>query len=190
MNIKAELFLTFMKVGAFTFGGGYAMIALLDRECVTGKEWLTQEEFMDMAAIAESTPGPVAINCATYIGYKKAGISGAFLATLGVVLPSFFILFLISSYMEDFMEYKAVENAFKGIRVAVAILIIQAGWRMGGKLLKEKENRIKNIIFLIIALILVFLLNLYNINFSTIYLILIAGFFGAALYRRKEENNG
>ncbi len=92
--------------------------------------------------------------------------------------------------MEDFMEYKAVENAFKGIRVAVAILIIQAGWRMGRKLLKEKENRIKNIVFLTIALILVFLLNLYNINFSTIYLILIAGFFGAALYRRKEENNG
>ena len=94
--ILQELFLTFAKIGMFTFGGGYAMISLIDHECVERKHWLTSDELMDMTVIAESTPGPIAINCATYTGYKKAGILGAVTATLGMVIPSFVIILLIS----------------------------------------------------------------------------------------------
>ena len=190
MNIKPDMFLTFAKIGAFTFGGGYAMISLIDRECVEKKEWLTHEEFTDMTVIAETTPGPVAINCATYVGYKKAGISGAVLATLGVVLPSFVVIMLISMFFENFLKIEAVANAFKGIRVAVAILIMQAGFKMAGKMFKEKEKRAVKIIFFTVFFAVIFTLNLLGISFSTIYLILIAGFFGAFLFRKKAQKEG
>ena len=101
-----ELFITFAKIGMFTFGGGYAMIALIEHECVENKQWITSDELMDVTVIAESTPGPIAINCATYTGYKKAGISGAIIATIGMILPSFLIILLISSFMDNLLKYE------------------------------------------------------------------------------------
>ena len=131
------LFLTFFRIGAFTFGGGYAMIAVIENICVSQKKWITHEDLMNVTVIAESTPGPVAINCATFVGYKQKGILGAVAATLGVVLPSFIIIWLISMFLDRFLEIAWVASAFKGIRIAVGILIIDVGIRMAKKMPKE-----------------------------------------------------
>ena len=101
MALLRELFFSFAKIGTFTFGGGYAMISLIDHECVEKKQWITSDELMDITVIAESTPGPIAINCATYTGYRKAGVAGAVMATLGMILPSFFIILVISMCMDN-----------------------------------------------------------------------------------------
>ena len=103
MSILWDLFLTFAKVGVFTFGGGYAMIAVIEDICVGRKKWITHDEMMDVTVIAESTPGPIAINCATYVGYKLAGLAGAAIATLGIVLPSFLIIYAIARFMDNFL---------------------------------------------------------------------------------------
>lgn len=137
MGILTELFLTFLKIGAFTFGGGYAMIALIEEACVTKKKWITHDEMMDVTVIAESTPGPIAINCATFVGYKRAGIKGALVATFGVVLPSFLIILGISFFLEQFMEIQWVAKAFAGIRIGVGIVILNAGINMIRKMKKD-----------------------------------------------------
>jgi len=182
MSIIPELFLTFARIGAFTFGGGYAMISLLDHECVEKKKWITSDELMDVTVVAESTPGPIAINCATYTGYKKAGLPGAITATLGMVLPSFLIILIVSAFFDDLLNYPLVANAFKGIRIAVAILIMQAAIKMIKKMLKKTPNKPISIAFIAVFFTVVFVLNLFNIHFSTIYLILMAGALGFCLY--------
>ena len=121
-----ELFFTFVKIGLFTFGGGYAMISMIENNCVEKKAWITHDEMMDVTVIAESTPGSIAINCATFTGYKKAGFLGALVATLGIVVPSFIVIFLISMFLDNFLEITIVANAFKGIKVGVGLLIIDA----------------------------------------------------------------
>ena len=126
----SDLFLTFAKIGAFTFGGGYAMIPLIQREVVDQKKWISNEDILDVIAIAESTPGPIAINSATFIGKKVAGIKGAVAATAGVVLPSFLIIIAVSFVLEAFQHIKAVRYAFWGIRVGVLALILKALWSM------------------------------------------------------------
>ncbi len=126
MSQKTELFVTFLKIGAFTFGGGYAMIPLIEREVAEKKHWITSEEILEVTAIAESTPGPIAINAATFIGYRIAGFAGAFLATFGVVLPSFLIIFGISFILRQFEQAQAVRYAFWGIRAGVLALIVKA----------------------------------------------------------------
>ena len=108
MNILLDLFLTFAKIGLFTFGGGYAMIAMIEHNCVEKKQWITHDEMMNVTVIAESTPGPIAINCATFTGYKKAGFSGALAATLGMVLPSFAVIYLISMFLDNFLEPRTI----------------------------------------------------------------------------------
>ena len=125
-NNPADLFLTFLKIGAFTFGGGYAMIPLIQREIVEKKHWISDEEILDIVAIAESTPGPIAINSATFVGYRAGGFAGAFFATFGVVLPSFLIILAISFVLRQFQELKPVQYAFQGIRAGVLALIIRA----------------------------------------------------------------
>ena len=147
MTILPDLFLTFAKIGAFTFGGGYAMISLIDYECVEKKHWLTSDELTDITVIAESTPGPIAINCATYTGYKQKGLPGAIVATLGMVLPSFIIILLISLFFEQLLSYEIVVKAFAGIRIAVAVLIIQAAVKMIKKMMKKTPNRTLSIAF-------------------------------------------
>ena len=138
----AVLFLTFAKIGLFTFGGGYAMIAMIEHICVEQKKWLTQDELMDMTVIAESTPGPIAINCATYTGFRLAGFAGALAATLGMILPSFVIIYLISMFLDNFLELSLVANAFRGIRIAVGLLILEAGINMAKKAKKSPMTRI------------------------------------------------
>ena len=125
-----SLFLTFFKIGGFTFGGGYAMIPLIQKEAVERKGWITDEDILEIIAIAESTPGPVAINSATFVGYRTCGFWGAVCATFGVVLPSFVIILLISYVLEQFQELKAVQYAFNGIRAGVLALLVKALWTM------------------------------------------------------------
>lgn len=136
MSKTKELFWTFFKIGAFTFGGGYAMVALLQNEFVEEKKWVTKEEFLDMVAIAESTPGPVAVNSATYIGYKIEGAAGAAASTVAVCLPSFAVIYLISLFFDQFLRLSVVASAFHGIQVCVIYLILSAGLKM----LKQLEQ--------------------------------------------------
>lgn len=182
-----SLFLTMLKIGLFTFGGGYAMIALLENEFVAKKKWLEKNEFLDVAAIAESTPGPIAINAATYIGYKSAGTIGSIVATLGICIPSFVIIYVISLFFDAFLSLTLVAYAFKGIQICVVYLILSAGLKM----LKQMKKNVFNIIVFSITLICMVVFSLFAVNFSTIFYILISGACGVVVYLlgklRKEE---
>lgn len=182
MKQIAELFLTFCRIGAFTFGGGYAMISLLDHECVEKKKWLTSDELMDITVIAESTPGPIAINCATYTGYKVAGMKGAISATVGIVLPSFLLLFMISRFFESVLTVPMISKAFQGIRIAVSILIIQAATKLIKKMVKKSPNKKIQIPIIIFFFSVSLVLNIVNIHISTIYFILCSGIAGLILF--------
>ena len=140
MNILLDLFLTFAKIGLFTFGGGYAMISLIENSCVEKKGWITHDEMMNVTVIAESTPGPIAINCATFVGYKQKGMIGAIAATIGMVLPSFSIIFLISMFLDNFLEIVWIAHAFMGVKIAVGILILDAAIKMIRKMQKKPIN--------------------------------------------------
>ena len=129
-GIRMQLFLTFARIGAFTFGGGYAMIPLIQKETSEKRGWVSQEDILDVVAIAESTPGPIAINAATFIGSKVAGWQGAACATLGVVLPSFVIIAALSLLLQQFAQFRPVRYAFWGIRAGVLALILKAFWTM------------------------------------------------------------
>ena len=172
-----QLFLTMLKVGLFTFGGGYAMIALLEHEFVTKRGWLEQEEFLDVAAIAESTPGPIAINSATYVGYKRGGLPGALAATLGITLPSFCIIYAISLFFDAFLSLSVVACAFRGIRVAVMYLILSAGLRM----LKKMKKTPFAVVAVTVTVVLMLTLTLLAVKLSTIVYILAGGTAGVIL---------
>jgi chromate transporter len=173
-----QLFLTMLKIGLFTFGGGYAMIALLENEFVTKRGWLEQEEFLDVAAIAESTPGPIAINSATYIGYKRGGLMGALVATLGITLPSFCIIYAISLFFDAFLSLAVVAYAFQGIRVAVIYLILSAGLRM----LKKMKRTPFSVTAVTVTVILMLTCTLLSVKLSTIVYILAGGGIGVILW--------
>ena len=180
------LFFTFFKIGLFTFGGGYAMIALLEEEFIQRRKWLDKDEFLDMTAIAESTPGPVAINSATYLGYKLTKVPGAATATVAVCLPSFLIIYAISLFFEQFTQLTVIANAFKGIQVCVIYLIFSAGVRML-KALDKSPFAIG--VFAAVMLVMVGL-SLAGVSVSSILLILLSGAAGVAAWligRRKEE---
>jgi len=125
-----QLFWTFFKIGGFTFGGGHAMIPLIQRETVENRKWVTDDDILEIIAIAESTPGPVAINAATFVGYRTAGFLGAAAATFGTVLPSFLIILILAFLLDNFMEIKAVQYAFQGINAGVLALLFKALWNM------------------------------------------------------------
>ena len=131
-NLKTllSIFGVFFRIGAFTFGGGYAMIPLIQKETVEKKHWITQEEMLDLTVVAESTPGPIAINCATYVGYRKGGFWGSIAAAFGMVLPSFSIILLLSYVLREFQQIEAVQFAFHGIRAGVLALLLKALWNM------------------------------------------------------------
>ncbi len=125
-----EVFWAFFKIGAFTFGGGYAMIPIIEREAVDKKGWVSKDDILDIVAIAESTPGPIAINSATFVGYRACGVAGSACATLGVVLPSFIIISLIAAVLQQFGDMRLVQYAFFGIRAGVLALVLKALWSM------------------------------------------------------------
>ena len=170
MNIILDLFLTFAKIGMFTFGGGYAMISMIEHNCVENKKWITHDDMMNITVIAESTPGPIAINCATFTGYKQAGFSGALAATMGMIVPSFIIIYLISMFLDNFLELTIVANAFQGIKIAVGILILDAAMSMIKKMHNKKLPRT----IMACSCFVMLLINIFAWNFSTISLMLIA----------------
>lgn len=178
MKKLIQLFLTFLKIGAFTFGGGYAMIALLENEFIEKKKWIDREEFLNMVAIAESTPGPVAINSATYIGYRVGGAAGAALSTLAVSIPSFVIIYLISLFFDKFLSLTYVAYAFKGIQVCVVYLIASAGVRM----FKGLEKNVFNYCVLGLVIIVMTVFSITAVSFSSIFYIVISGVAGWAVY--------
>lgn len=180
------LFLTLFKIGAFTFGGGYAMLALLENEFVSKKKWMEKEEFLDMVAIAESTPGPIAINCATYIGYKQAGVLGSACATLGVVLPSFIIIYVISLFLDAFLTFELVGYAFRGIQAGVVYLILSAGLKM----LKGLKKDVLSVVILSAVMILSVAFSLLAISFSAILFILISAAVGLSVWAIARAKRG
>ena len=155
MNLLLELFLTFAKIGLFTFGGGYAMISMIENACVENKNWISHDDMMNITVIAESTPGPIAINCATFVGYKQKGLIGAVAATLGIVMPSFVIIYLIA-------------NAFKGIKLAVGILILDAAVKMIKKMPKKAAPRT----IMVCAAVLMMVINIFSLNFTSVSIML------------------
>ena len=182
MHKNLDLFLTFMKIGAFTFGGGYAMIPLIQREVCENKHWMDESEVLDIVAISESTPGPIAINAATFVGYKSGGFLGACLATLGVVLPSFLIISVISLILNEFKSFKGVQYAFMGIRAAVLALILKALWMM----FKRTKKNVISYCIMASALVLTAFLKI-----DAVFVIIGCGVFGLlwSLLNRKEQSN-
>jgi len=190
MKKAFNLFLIMLKIGLFTFGGGYAMIALLENEFVSKNKWIEKDEFLDMVAISESTPGPIAINAATYIGYKSAGIFGSVAATFGVCIPSFIIIYVISLFFDAFLSLTYVAYAFRGIQVCVIYLILSAGLKM----LKGLEKNVFNIIILSATVAVMVLFSVLAVSFSAVFYILISGVAGVCVYligkiRRKGTAN-
>ena len=171
MKILFELFYIFARIGLFTFGGGYAMISIIEDICVERKKWISHEEMMNMTVIAESTPGPIAINCATYVGYKLAGLLGATVATFGMVLPSFVVIFIVSKFLDNFLEIKVIANAFLGIKIAVGILIFDAAITM----IKKMKKKLFPSVIMISAFLVMMMVNIFSWSFSSINLMLIAG---------------
>lgn len=178
MKKLLELFLTFAKVGLFTIGGGYAMLAIIEDTVVSQKKWMTHEEMMELLVIAESTPGPIAINCATYVGYKVRGMWGSAAATLGMVMPSFIIIFLISQFLDNFLDIAVIASAFKGIKVGVGIVIVNAGLNMLKKIPVQRLPRL----LLAFGLVAMLLVNFLSLNVSSIALMLLAGFVSLTVF--------
>lgn len=172
-----EIFIVFFKIGAFTIGGGYAMIPIIQKEVVENKKWLQEDEFMDSIAVTNSLPGPLAINSATFVGYKTAGIPGAIVAALGAVLPSFLIILVIAMFFSNFGENAIVEQIFAGVRPAVVALILYALV----KLTKSVGINKINMAIAIGALALILLLNMHPIP-----VIIIAGIAGLLIFNGKE----
>lgn len=189
MRSALSLAWVFFKIGLLTFGGGYAMIPIIQSEVSEKRKWISEEELMQVVTVAESTPGPIAINAATYVGYKICGVLGSIAATLSVVLAPFTIIYLISLFLESFMRFTVVENAFKGIQIAVAFLILTAGIKFIKKLKKEPFQI--TLVSLTVAVML--LLDIFALSFSSVYLILMGALAGLTvtainLSREKKED--
>lgn len=173
-----QLFWAFLKIGLFTFGGGYAMISVIFGEIVEKRKYITAEEFSDVVSIAESTPGPIAINSATYIGYRRLGILGAITASVAVALPSLFIIFAISLFFDRFMEIELVGKAFKGIQCAVAILIITASF----KLYKTVKKNALSVSLIIISAAAMLAIDAFSLPVSSIFIIISGAAAGAITF--------
>ena len=178
MKILLELFYIFARIGLFTFGGGYAMISIIEDICVERKKWISHEEMMNMTVIAESTPGPIAINCATYVGYKLAGFWGATVATFGMVLPSFVVIFAISKFLDNFLEITLIAHAFYGIKIAVGILIFDAAITM----IKKMKKKVLPRMIMACSFVVMMLVNIFSWSFSSINLMLAAGILSLMIF--------
>lgn len=176
--VLLDLFLTFAKIGLFTFGGGYALVSMIENTCVERKAWLTHDEMMTVTVIAESTPGPIAINCATYVGYRQKGMVGAIVATIGMVLPSFVIILLVSMVFDNFLEITWIASAFKGIRIAVGIIILDAGIKMVRKMHKKVIPRI----IMACSALAMFLIDIFALKISSIVLMLVAAVVSLSIF--------
>ena len=174
-----SLFATFLKIGAFTFGGGYAMLSLIQKEVVENKKWATDEEVLDYYAVAQCTPGVIAVNTATFIGYKQKGILGAIAATFGVILPSLIIISVIAAVLQNFMQYEITQHIFAGIRVAVAVLIVNAVFTMGKKSVVDK-------LCAVIA-VLSFIVSVVFSSVSPVFIVLAAALVGLVTMKKRGD---
>ena len=181
MRIIFDLLFTFMKVGFFTFGGGYAMLSVIEDNCVEKKKWITHDDMMNVTVIAESTPGPIAINCATFIGYRQAGILGSIAATVGIVLPSFAVILIISGFLDNFLEIEVVKNAFRGIKCAVGILIVSAAVTM----IKKMKKKTFPIAVMVLSALAMLATDLFSFGFSAITIIVFAALLGLSVFAVK-----
>ena len=186
MRILLTIFLSTLKIGCFAFGGGYAIIALLENEFISKRNWIDHDEFVDVVAIAESTPGPIAINVATYIGYKLKGVFGAIIATMGMCIPSFVLMYLVSLFYEQFAEITLVAAAFKGVQICVVYLIGSAGIKM----LKRMKKTPLNVIVFSITCVGMILCTLFDIYISSVWFILGAGVLGLSIFFIKKVKGG
>ncbi len=178
-----QLFSVFFKIGLFTFGGGYAMISIIEDACVDRRGWITKEEMDELVVVAESTPGPIAINCATFVGARQGGFPGAAVATLGIVLPSFLVIFAISRFLDRFLEIRAVASAFKGVKLAVGVLVLDAGLRM----LRRMPKKPLPVIILAVTLALMLLVNFTALRLSSVVLLLAAAALSLAVFAAKKR---
>lgn len=193
MKKAIKLFFIMLKIGLFTFGGGYAMIALLENEFVSKRNWMSDGEFAEMVAIAESTPGPIAINAATYIGYRQKGIFGAVLSTIAVCIPSFAVIYVISLFFNEFLKIAWVAAAFRGIQAGVVVLILLAGIKM---FIKMKKN-LFNVLVTAATFICMIMFSLFAVDFSSVFYILISAVSGLLIFlvkrmrerKKRSENN-
>lgn len=193
MKKAIKLFFIMLKIGLFTFGGGYAMIALLENEFVSKRNWMSDGEFAEMVAIAESTPGPIAINAATYIGYRQKGVFGAVLSTIAVCIPSFAVIYVISLFFNEFLKIAWVAAAFRGIQAGVVVLILLAGIKM---FIKMKKN-LFNVLVTAATFICMIMFSLFAVDFSSVFYILISAVSGLLIFlvkrmrerKKRSENN-
>ena len=182
MNLLADLFFTFANIGLFTFGGGYAMLSMIEHHCVEQKQWITHDEMMNITVIAESTPGPIAINCATFTGYRQAGFFGALAATLGIVFPSFAVIYVISRFLDHFLEITLIAHAFQGIKIGAGLLILDAAVVMIKKMPKKLLPRI----IMIFSAAAMLMISAFSWNFSSISLMLTAAVVSLCIFLLKE----
>jgi len=186
MPILLDLFLTFAKIGAFTFGGGYAMLSVISDNCVEKKKWITAEDMMNITVIAETTPGPISVNCATFTGYRKAGVLGAISATAGLVTPAFLIIYLISLFLDRFLAYPVVAYAFDGIKIGVGFLVLDAAIGMMKKVPKDLLSRI----LLWGGCGVMLLSDIFALNFSTISLMLVCACISLGVFLITRKKGG
>ena len=186
MPLLLDLFLTFAKIGAFTFGGGYAMLSVISDNCVEKKKWITAEDMMNITVIAETTPGPISVNCATFTGYRQKGVFGAIAATAGLVLPSFIVIFLISLFLDKFLEYPIVAYAFDGIKIGVGFLVLDAAIGMMKKVPKDLLSRL----LLWGGCAVMLLSDIFAWNFSTISLMLVCAAISLAVFFVTRKKGG
>ena len=182
MNLLADLFFTFANIGLFTFGGGYAMLSMIEHHCVEQKQWITHDEMMNITVIAESTPGPIAINCATFTGYRQAGFFGALAATLGIVFPSFAVIYVISRFLDHFLEITLIAHAFQGIKIGAGLLMLDAAVVMIQKMPKKLLPRI----IMIFSAAAMLMISAFSWNFSSISLMLTAAAVSLCIFLLKE----
>lgn len=186
MPLLLDLFLVFAKIGLFTFGGGYAMLSVISENCVDKKKWITADDMLNITIIAETTPGPVAINCATFTGYRKAGLLGAITATLGMMFPSFVVIYLISLFFDRFLAYPLVAYAFTGIKIGVGYLVLDAALGMMKKL---PRNRVSQI-YLWGSCGVLLLAELFSVNISTIVILLVCAVIALGVFLAKKQKGG
>ena len=179
-----SLFWTFFKIGAFTFGGGYAMIPLIQRETVDKKGWITSDDILEVVAVAESTPGPIAINAATFVGMRVGGVLGAICATLGVILPSFAIISVITVFLNEFSHLQAIRYAFAGIRIGVLALIL-------GALVSMIKKAVKNVFAIILSVLAFISVAFFKVNAIAVIVIcaIIGLVFSIALAKRRDKHD-
>ncbi len=185
-KLLCQLFAVFFKVGLFTFGGGYAMISIIEDACVDRRGWITRDEMDELVVVAESTPGPIAINCATFVGARQGGLPGAIIATLGMVLPSFLVIFAISRFLDRFLEIRAVASAFQGIKLAVSVLILDAGLR----LLRRLPRKPLPLAILLVSLAVMLLVNFGALRLSSVVLMLAAAAVSLAVFAAQRRGEG